>query len=157
MIGGLFSFKKLSHIVAATVAVATKGPAAPTLCESLQLLFENRRCCKLLEGKVEMFSQFRSRSKDGLATFLCSKFGAGFRIEFALLLLPLSTKSLSANRVSAFSIQMVVKLSLCLLEGTFYCIHYSPKRLVESIQMTWTAIRSYVGIPLLRKKANSLL
>ena len=30
--------------------------------ESLQLLFENKQCCKLLiEGKVEMFHQFRSR------------------------------------------------------------------------------------------------
>ena len=29
--------------------------------ESLQLLFENRQCCNLFEGKVEMFSQFRFR------------------------------------------------------------------------------------------------
>ena len=50
-----------SHIVAATVAVATTGPAVSTLHESLQVLFEDRQCCKLLEGKVEMFSQFRSR------------------------------------------------------------------------------------------------
>ena len=50
-----------SHIVVTTVAVATTGPAVSTLRESLQLLFEDRQCCKLLEGKVEMFSQFRSR------------------------------------------------------------------------------------------------
>ena len=31
--------------------------AVSTLCESLQLLFEDRECCMLLEGKVEMFSQ----------------------------------------------------------------------------------------------------
>ena len=34
--------------------------AVSTLCESLQLLFEDRECCMLLEGKVEMFSQLRS-------------------------------------------------------------------------------------------------
>ena len=50
-----------SHIVAATVAVATTGPAVSTLREFLQLLFEDRQCCKLFEGNVEMFSQFRSR------------------------------------------------------------------------------------------------
>ena len=44
----------LSHIVAATVAVATTGPVVSTLCESLQ-------CCKFLEGEVEMFSLFCSR------------------------------------------------------------------------------------------------
>ena len=35
--------------------------AVSTLCESLQLLFEDRECVMLLEGKVEMFSQLRSR------------------------------------------------------------------------------------------------
>ena len=36
--------------------------AVSTLCASLQLqLFEDRECCMLLEGKVEMFSQLRSR------------------------------------------------------------------------------------------------
>ena len=39
-----------SHIVAATVAVATTGPAVSTLRESLQLLFEDRQCCKLMKG-----------------------------------------------------------------------------------------------------------
>ena len=42
--------------------------------ESLQLLFENRQCCNMFEGKIEMFSQFRFRRKDGLATFLYSNF-----------------------------------------------------------------------------------
>ena len=32
------------------------------------------QCCMLLEGKVEMFSQFHSCWKDGLATFLYSNF-----------------------------------------------------------------------------------
>ena len=50
--------------------------------ESLQLLFENRQCCKLLEGKVEMFSQFRSRWKYGVATFLSSNFcGLGWNLH----------------------------------------------------------------------------
>ena len=44
-----------SHILAATVAVAETGPAV-SLCESDQLLFEYRKCCKLLEGEVEMSS-----------------------------------------------------------------------------------------------------
>ena len=35
--------------------------AVSTLCESLRLLLEDRECCMLLEGKVEMFSQLRSR------------------------------------------------------------------------------------------------
>ena len=49
---------------------------------TLQLLFENRQCCKLLEGKVEMFSQFRSCWKDSLATFLYSKFcGLGLNLH----------------------------------------------------------------------------
>ena len=38
----------------------TRTGAFDSIRESLQLLFENRQCCKLLEGKVEMFSQFRS-------------------------------------------------------------------------------------------------
>ena len=32
------------------------------LLQQLQWLFEDRQCCKLLEGKVEMFSQFRGLS-----------------------------------------------------------------------------------------------
>ena len=63
-----------SHIVAATVAVATTGPAVLTLRESLQLLFEDRQCCQLFEGKVEMLSQFRSRQKDRLLTILYPDF-----------------------------------------------------------------------------------
>ena len=47
------------------------GPSLLILCEYLQLLFEDRQCCKLLKGKVEKFSQFHSCCKDGLATFLC--------------------------------------------------------------------------------------
>ena len=39
-----------THIVAATVAVATTGPPVSTLHESLQLLFEDRQCCKFLKG-----------------------------------------------------------------------------------------------------------
>ena len=59
-------FKKiLSHIVAAKVAVATTGPAVLRLFASL-FSFENRQCCKLLERKVDVFSQFRTR----WATFL---------------------------------------------------------------------------------------
>ena len=40
-----------SLIFAATVAVATTGPAVSTLHESLQLLFEDRQCCKIARGK----------------------------------------------------------------------------------------------------------
>ena len=40
-----------SQIFAATVAVATTGPAVSTLHESLQLLFEDRQCCKIVRGK----------------------------------------------------------------------------------------------------------
>jgi len=47
-----------SSNIGATVAVATTGRALSTFCWSLQLLFEYRKCCKFLEGKVEMFSQF---------------------------------------------------------------------------------------------------
>ena len=42
--------------------------------ESLQLLFQNRQCCMLHEGNLEMFSQFRSRWEDGVATFLYPNF-----------------------------------------------------------------------------------
>ena len=80
--------------------------------------FENRQCCKLLEEKVEMFSQFRSRWKDGLATFLYSNFcglGSNFHCSYWPFI-----KVMYANRVSAFSIQMVVKLSLCLLDIDYF-------------------------------------
>ena len=52
-----------------------------------------------------------------LFIFLFLQFG----IEFALL--PFAPcKGMSAKRMSGLSIQMVVKLSLCLLEGVFNCI-----------------------------------
>ena len=44
------------HIVAATVAVAVTGRAVSTLRESLQLLFEDRQCCKFIRETVKMFS-----------------------------------------------------------------------------------------------------
>ena len=47
------SFRKsgaFTHIVAATVAVATTGPPVSTLHKSLQLLFEDRQCCKFIKG-----------------------------------------------------------------------------------------------------------
>ena len=103
--------------------MATTGLAASTLCESLQLLFENRQCCKLLEGKEEMFSQFRSRSKDSLGVSIFNP--SGSKVELAF-----------------------VRRHLLL--------HKLPKLLVERIQMFWRAIRSCVGIPLLRKEANTL-
>ena len=108
------------HIVAATVAVAVTGRAVSTLRESLQLLFEDRQCCTLLEGKVEMFSQFRSRYYHGLTTILYSNFCAlGSSLHCSCW--PI-IKGMSANRVSEFSIGMVMKLSLCLLGGAFNCI-----------------------------------
>ena len=87
-------------------------------------LAENRQCYKLLEGKVELFSQFRSRWKDGLANFLYSNFcglagGLGSSLHFYYW--PF-IKVMQANRVSLFSIQKVAKLSLCLIEGVFNCI-----------------------------------
>ena len=52
---------------------------------------------------------------------------------------------------------MVVKFSLNLLEQDVrwrFKLHISPKRLLERIQMFRTAIRSCVGISLVRKKAK---
>ena len=51
-----------THIVVATVAVATTGPAVSTLYASLfSCCLKADSVCNLFGGKVEMFSQFRFR------------------------------------------------------------------------------------------------
>ena len=80
--------------------------AVSTLCSSA--VVEDRECCMLLEGKVEMSSQLRSRQKGGLAAFLysnCCSLESSLHCSYWPFI-----EVMKANRVSALSIQMAVEL-----------------------------------------------
>ena len=74
-----------------------------------------------------------------------------FRIEFALLLLALYERCISQSGVSIFD-PKGREAELVFVRRRFL-LHNSPKRLLKRTQMSWTAICSCVGIPLVRKKA----
>ena len=84
-------------------------------------------CCKLFEGKVEELSQFRSRKM-----LFCDRFYTWpyrLRIGNALFLLVFYHVEI-ANEVQVISILLDVKVSLCFLDGSLYCI-FHPKRLLR--------------------------
>ena len=78
----------IAHCCCNTCSDYNRPSSFDSTCESLQLLFEDRQCCTLLEGKVEMFSQCHSRLKlrfDG--HFTCQFLQ--IRIEFASVCQPI--------------------------------------------------------------------
>ena len=102
-----------------------------------------------------MFSQFRFRWKDSLATFLYFNFcGLGSSLHCSYW--PFIYESYVSQSDVRFFDPKGRKVELVFVRRRFK-VHISPKRLVERIQMFWTAVRSCIGVSSVRKKAKSLL